>query len=286
MYDSVFFVNRFVVFAIIFFISLKAESQEWQGSAYAESVGGAMVCEAGFRSLEHNPAGLAFAPMCFGAGYINKCGLKELSQKTAVAAIPVLRGVFGTGLHYYGFDMWNIVNASLAYATKLSETFSAGVRTSYRGLHVDDMPSRINVFSADVGMLCRPNDALRLGTWVSNITNSHYSDIDSILYIRIKVGAMYEFNGGHSLRVDIEKNNSRNEIAFNAGVVCKLREKIAVSMGATTLPFAVSFGTEFVVGNAVMHFAVKRYQYLGFCPSASLYWCVGHDTGRCCNTKK
>lgn len=269
------------------FVSSKAEAQEWQGSAFAESVGGAMVCMSGFRSLEYNPAGLAFAPMCLGASYINKCGLKELSQKTAVASIPVCRaGVFGTGLHYYGFDMWNIVNASLTYATKLSETFSAGVRTSYRGLHVDDMPSRINVFSADVGMLCRPNDALRLGTWVSNITNSRYSDIDTIMYVHIKIGAMYEFIGGHSLSVDIEKNNSRNEIVLNAGVVCRLQEKISVSIGASTLPFAVGVGTEFVVGKAVMQFAVKRYQYLGFCPSASLYWCVGQDTGRNCNTKK
>ncbi len=237
-----------------------------------QAVCGALSCEEGTGSVGHNPAGTAYAPLGAGLGYYNKFGIKELSHKTALASVPIGNGAASATYSHYGFRLYNQSKAQLAYALPLGKNLAAGASISHHQLHVDDTPGSYHAMSGSLGILYRIDSHWSAGTWIENITNSQYNDIDTIISMGIQAGIRRSFPGGHHMSLDVEKNSLSDEIILRGGVLIRLNEHIAIMAGISTQPISVGAGIEIDIHGLQMQFAARRNENLGWIPSASVVW--------------
>jgi len=254
-----------------------AHAQDWRGTAYSEALCGASSCETGLGSLAQNPAGTAYAPLGVALGYYNKFGLKELSQRTALISAPLGRGAASAGYSYYGFMLYNQTQAHMGYAMELGSHFSAGINIGYHHMHIDDSPQSYHAMSGDLGIRYNIGSHWSVGTWIRNITNSQFTESDTIIPMGIQTGVRRYFGGGHSAGIDVEKNNLSDQIILRGGVVLRLHENISLMCGISTLPITIGMGMEFVIQRFRLQFAARRSEHLGWIPSATLIWSRQRD---------
>lgn len=265
---------------IFSFLAIRpATAQDWSSNAYGEALCGAVSCLTGSEAAGLNPAGVALSDWSAGIGYSNRFMMKELSQKSARITMPVLGGVFTPEFNYYGFDLFNTSRASLGYAKILSKTICAGINLNFHNVHIDDSPTNANTLSGDFGIIYCPLKSLTLGTYIRNISNSQYSDSDTIIPAQIQIGAAYNFYGGHVICIDIDRNSLFHGITAHIGIICQLRENFRILAGVSTQPITVGVGSEFEFKGFALQFAARRNQYLGWIPAVSVCWRRGADKG-------
>ncbi len=250
-------------------------AQQPFSNSHSEAICGATSCETGFNSVGLNPAGASCSKAGLSASYNNRFFMKELSQKSAAAALPTATGTFTSTFNYYGFQLFNQIKASLGYAMKLTDNICAGATANYHSTHIDDTPDHLRTATGDIGLIAKPHKKLRIGFFIENITNSQYRTGDTIIPVRIQTGIQYILYGGHRIIIDIEKTNMDSEILVHGAVTSPLNDKISIMAGIHTLPLTIGAGTEFHLGKLLMTFAAKRTEYLGWITSATVGWCMG-----------
>lgn len=253
--------------------SAAAHAQNWQGLAMSEASCGATCCEQGLGSLGQNPAGTATAPLCAGIGYHNKYGLKELSQKSALIAVPAWRGAASAAYSYYGFSLCNSSLAQISYAMPLGGSLSAGISLCCHNMHIDDTPGGLHAASGDIGVQYRIGSRWIAGTWICNISNSQYSGSDTIIPMRISAGISRSFTGGHSASLGVEKSSLADKIIIRASAAARMLGRVRIACGLSTSPITLGAGMEFEIGGFRLQFAARRNEHLGWIPSASVIWC-------------
>lgn len=258
--------------AILLSASGRLYSQVTQSNAISEQMAGTMSCESGENAIGHNPAGTYCAPMALGVSYINRFGLKETSQKGFMGALPIMGGVLSAQYNYYGFQLYNQTQALLGYAMPLGERLSAGIHLGYHHIHIDDTPENGNAISGDIGIQYRINGDWSLGSWVSNITNSQYSESDTIIPVRIQAGIRRTFYGGHSASIDVAKSTLHDAIEIHAGISAHLNDYVRVAVGLSTQPLTIGAGTEIIIQGFHLQFSARHDEHLGWIPSAGVVW--------------
>lgn len=247
-------------------------AQNTHTTAYGEQTSGTMSCESGFHSVGFNPAGSCGTPIGVGVSYINQYGLKETSQKGITAAIPIGRGAISGQYNYYGFQLYNHTQALLAYAMPLGERLSAGIHLGYQHIHIDDTPENSHAMTGDIGIQYRINGDWSVGSWISNITNSQYSESDTIIPVRIQAGLRRTFYGGHTASLDIAKSSLYDAIEIHAGIMAHLNDYVNITIGLSTQPVSISAGAEILVQGFHLIFSTRYHEHLGWIPSAGVVW--------------
>ncbi len=266
-------------YAVILFCQLMAivlsapsAAQKHYGSAYAESVCGAMSCERGLQSVGHNPAGTAWCGYGIGAGYISRMGLSEVSEKRAMAAAPLGRCVLSAEYQYYGFSLYNESRALLGCAMPIAGNLSAGIDISYMRLHISGSPEKSHAMAGGAGLLYEVSGQLMAGLWVSNFTNSQYSNSDTILPASIHCGISCHAIQGCAINMDVEKSTMSREIVMHGAAVFQLMGFMSAMAGVSSHPLTLGMGMEFRISSLAMQFAASRNEHLGWTPSASVIW--------------
>ena len=216
-----------------------------------------------------NQAGLSeIKKFTAGANIENSFGLKELSTKSAVFAIPVNGGVFGLNISYTGFEHYYENKIGLAFAKKLSNNFKLAIQVDYLGLHIDERTNNQNAFTFEIGAQKRLMQKLILGAHIFNpirVKLNEYENIPSIF----KLGLLYNPNKKVAIFTEGEVENEQNS-KLKLGLEYKIIKQLQLRTGVSSNPAKNSFGIGYTLNNMQIDIAVNRHQILGYSPQFSI----------------
>ncbi len=257
---------------IITAVTAKVNAQNPTINAFGEGLSGTMSAENGLNSIGYNPAGIYSAGLEAGISYNSRFCMKELSQKSAVATVPVSKGCFGVDFNYFGFNLYNNIQTGLGYAMNLGAGIKAGIKINYHNIHIDDSPEKTNTMTGEIGVIYSPASSIDFGAYIKNPTNQQFSNCDTIIPVELSAGIKYKFQNYGSASVELSKNNLEDQIKISLGVQGVIAERVTLLGGISTYPFEASIGvaTGFEKINFQMSF-VKN-EYLGWIPTATIIW--------------
>jgi hypothetical protein len=252
-----FFTILFSLFSLISF------SQYYD--AKSNSLAGVGITESSVWSNFTNQAGLAdINKFTIGMGIENSFGLKELSTKSAVFALPLNGGVMGVNVTYTGFELYNESKIGLAFAKKLSDNFKIGIQLDYLGIYADEGTNNKNAFTFEIGAQKRLMRKLTLGAHIFNPIGIKINDEKNIPSI-FKLGLCYDANQKVSVFTEGELE-SEQDAKLKIGLEYKIIEQMQLRTGFSINPAQNTFGIGYTLNNIQFDIAVKRHQILGYSP--------------------
>lgn len=261
--------NKFYPLLLCLFLQVSLKAQETPGPRIT-ALGTAGVAVQDVWSAKSNQAGLASLKNPeISAGYENRFGLKELSTKSAVFALPVKTYAIGAAFQSYGVDDYNEVKTGLSLAKSFGQKLFIAVGVNYHQINITNY-GNANSFSVEVGLQYKLSPNLLLASHVANPNQSKYgANTDQIIPAHIKFGGTYIFNDQLLITSEIEKVLD-NEADFKTGIEYKVVKFVALRGGISVNPFKqyAGFGVDYQKVN--IDFAVASHPVLGYSPQISL----------------
>ncbi len=256
------------LFTILFILlSLISFSQNYD--AKSTSLAGIGLTENSVWSNFTNQAGLAeINKLTVGVGIENSFGLKELSTRAAVFALPVNSGVFGVNIAYTGFELYNKSKIGLAFAKKLSNSFNIGVQIDYLQIYADESTNNKNTLTFEIGAQRKLMQKLTLGAHIFNPIETKLNEIENIPSI-FKLGLLYNANQKVSVFAEGELEGEQ-ETKLKIGIEYKIINQMQLRTGFSTNPAQNTFGIGYSQNNVQFDIAIKRHQILGYSPQFSV----------------
>jgi len=259
---------RTYFFTILFIISsLISFSQNYD--AKSTSLAGIGVTENSVWSNLTNQAGIAdINKLTVGAGFENSFGLKELSTRSAVVALPVNTGVFGINITYTGFELYNESKIGLAFAKRLSPSFKIGVQIDYLQIYAEESTNNKNTLTFEIGAQKKLIQKLTLGAHIFNPIGSKLNEEENIPSI-FKLGLRYDANQKVSVFTEAELEGEQ-DTKLKIGIEYNIINQMQLRTGFSTNPAQNTFGIGYSLNKIQFDIAIKRHQILGYSPQFSI----------------
>lgn len=238
--------------------------------ARATAMGGSSVTLSDNYSLFNNQAGMAFlknpsVSIASQRGFF----LSEFNTASGGAVLPSKSGVFGIGVTYYGFNVYNEKSAGLSYARLFTENIAFGVQLDYHSTSIIEYGTQSAV-TFEAGLIAKIFRQLNFGAHIYNPVRAHLGFYeDERLPTLFNAGLGYTVSEKVLLTVETEKNMDYTA-RFKAGLEYKPDEKVFIRGGFSTNPFQSSFGAGFRIKDLSIDLASAYHQVLGFSPNLSL----------------
>jgi len=187
----------------------------------------------------------------------------------ALAAIPTNSGVFGIGLSYFGFDLYNEKKVGLAFAKALGEKFSMGVQLDYLSTYISEYGSKSAV-TFEGGILAKVTKELKIGAHIYNplrVKMGVYRE--EKLPTIMKIGLAYQPSQKIIFALETEKDIDLKPVV-KAGIDYKIVEKFSLRGGISTNPINASFGFGVNLKKIKIDFSSSFHQQLGYTPKMGL----------------
>lgn len=219
----------------------------------------------------HNQAGLVHIEgISAGAFYENRFTTKELSDKGVIVALPFRTSAFAISYRSFGYSAFNTSKASLAYALKLSEKFSAGIQFNYHSIRIAENYGTQSNFTFEGGFLYRMNNRLSLAVHIYNPTRAKLAEFtDERIPSLLRMGAGYKFSDKVMLTGEVRKSSDANA-SIRAGIEYWVVPQVAVRAGFGSEPAMYSFGFGYKLNTFQLDVAAGYHQLLGFTPQIAL----------------
>jgi hypothetical protein len=224
-------------------------------------------------STHHNQAGLAFMRrIALGATYENRFLIKELSIKSAAAAIPIKYGTIGLSIRNFGYSLYRENKYNLSFAKAFGDKFAAAIAFNYLTTKIAEGYGNSTSFVGEIGLQAKPFTDLTIGAHLYNPTRTMLSKrlADRIPTI-IRLGANYNLSKKVILAVETEKDLSKKTV-FKAGVEYAVVKEFYLRMGIASNPALSSFGFSIHLKNFNLDLAANYHQVLGITPQLSLVY--------------
>ncbi len=234
------------------------------------ALGNASVAVQGLWSANANAAGLSSlnAP-AFAAAYENPFSVRELSNKSAVAALPLKNYVLGGSYQSYGIKEYTNHKISGSLARKFGHKLAIALSLNYHQLHIENF-EHAETFSVEAGVQYQVLPKLRMGAHIANPNQSQYSsDISQHIQSHIKFGMSYLFSNKLFLASEIEKIAGA-QMDFKLGIDYQLVEILSLRGGITTNTFKQYGGFGLLYKKLDLSFAVSSHPVLGYSPQIAL----------------
>jgi hypothetical protein len=224
-------------------------------------------------SVHHNQAGLARINKAeAGIYYENRFLIPELSLKGFAVALPAKSGVFGVSVSHFGFALYSETQAGLAYAQKLGEKVSAGVKLNYLNTFIGDNYGRRGVMTAEVGVQAELAPGLTLGAHIYNPARARLSHYDNERVPTImRLGLTYQVNEKALITAETQKDTD-NKAVIKAGMEYRVVEQLYLRAGIATNPAMNTFGFGIYHKQFKIDFASSIHSVLGYSPMVSIQY--------------
>ncbi len=256
--------------AFHFSFSIAVAGDGLPAGARSLAMGGTSVTLSDNYSLFNNQAGMAFlknpsVSIASQRGFF----MSEFNTASGGVVLPAKSGVFGVGVSYFGFNVYNEKNAGLSYARLFTDNIAFGVQLDYHSTSIIEYGTQSAV-TFEAGLMAKIFRQLNFGAHIYNPVRAHLGFYgDERLPTIFNAGLGYTVSEKVLLTVETEKNMDY-AARFKAGLEYKPDEKVFIRGGFMTNPFQSSFGAGFRFNNLNIDLASSYHQVLGFSPNLSL----------------
>jgi len=259
-------INFFVLFLLSALIS---SADNFPLGARSCALGNASVSFSDGWSSQNNQAGLAFLKNNSCAFYHEqRFGLKELSLNAATTAIITKKGVFGISVSSFGYTLYNENKFGIAYARRLSNTFSIGVQVDYFYTHISDEYGNKGVPLAEVGILKKLTNKLSVGVHFFNLSSTKLANYSNERVPTIvRFGMSYLLSKQLLIAVEAEKDIQLKPL-LKAGIEYHPRKNIFLRAGISSTFFSFGFGID--IHKFELNIASSFHPKLGYTPEVSM----------------
>ncbi|MCB0804562.1 MAG: hypothetical protein KDC05_02125 [Bacteroidales bacterium] len=233
-------------------------------------------------ALFNNQAGIVASDgMMAMADWQNRFLVNGLSQNSVGLLFPVGSGTLGTGLQYFGYELYNESKLGIAYAKRLGENSSAGLQLDYFNRHIAEGYGNAGAITFEIGFISKLNDVLTVGVHVFNPIQAKYSgSTDEKIPSVFVVGLVYKIDESLLITAETEKNMNFKPL-IRTGFEYEVVEKVAVRIGFSTQPARTgsesfsaanmyTFGFGYQLDRLIVNIAASVHQVLGWSPGVSL----------------
>lgn len=224
-------------------------------------------------AFEFNPAAVASGKMLVGISYSQQFLLRELSQASAFAIVPVWHSSFQVGYSQFGEASYRESQLSFGIGKKLGEHFFAGLRLHWFSLTMAENDSRPSLGSFSLGFhYCRDNYGFGLSAFNPLAQSMKKAGFEKKYPAIFRFGAHRLFNRKLLFTADLSWQNNKN-LNSHWGLECRFSAHFCARAGLETSNSTWSLGTGWTSGKLHADLAYSYHQYLGSSPSITIYYC-------------
>ncbi len=258
-------------YLLIFLLSpcFSALAQQGNGPAVT-AMGDAGVALSNVWAVKTNQAGTAnLKHALIAVAYENKFGIKELSTKTAVFAVPIKTYVVGASFQAYGTDGFNEVKTGLSLARAFGQKLSLGIGLNYHQLAIQNYGDA-RALTVEVGLAYQITPQLCLASHIANPNQSKFGkETAQKIPTQMKFGASYLFNEQVLLASEFVQGIG-GQADFKSGIEYKLVKILALRGGLAVNPFKQYGGFGIDYKGIQCDFAIASHPVLGYSPQIAL----------------
>ena len=227
----------------------------------------------GVWSVKNNPGAFGFFKgTVVGVQYTDRFLIPELASKHLIVGHQSKSGNIGLFIQQTGFELFNQLEAGVAYGLKLSEYLGVGVNLNYHLITLGDIYGQRHNVSAGLGIKYLFNNDLAFGASVRNINRAKISDFqDERLPTVFILSSMYKVSKKTIVMVDLEKEITQR-VNLKAGLEVKANKMFDVRLGVNTYPFQSAFGVGIRIRNLNIDLASVWHSQLGISPTLGLVY--------------
>jgi hypothetical protein len=261
--------NKFYVFFLSLFLSLPTFCQLNYGPKIT-SLGNAGVALQDIWSAQSNQAGLAgLERLQISVAYENKFGVKDLSTKSAVFALPFKNYVIAASFTSYGVESFAETKTGLSLAKNFGNKLYLAVNANYHQIKITNY-GNANSFSVEAGIQYKVMSNLWLASHIANPNQSKFNENnDQIIPAHIQFGANYRLSKQLMICGEIEKIVD-GDVDFKTGIEYKIIDFLSLRGGISVNTFKQYAGFGLIYQKIEFDFAVSSHPVLGYSPQISL----------------
>jgi hypothetical protein len=231
-----------------------------------------LVAVSTFSSVYHNPGGVGVLNQSFvSAAYFRTLPVEGLHTVG-------VQGVYANKLLNVGFtadsfgDKYYKESRIGAVLSKRLDKVSIGVKFSYLGVSIDELSNR-NTLLGEAGMLVTPNKFFSLGLHLINFTGARlYGDVNlpTVVAFGVAINPTDKINISSQMDYILD-----DKPRLRMGLHYKLRKELGLSTGINPEIRTVHFGTNIMVKQYGLFYAVATHPNVGLAHNLSLTFKFG-----------
>jgi hypothetical protein len=218
-------------------------------------------------ALFNNVAGMAGQKQACAFAYEVAPQMPGANRMAAIAQMQMGSFTGGIGFFRFGDALYNEHLISFAMAHRIGIT-ALGARVNYNQYRADGFGS-LYTFSADVGGITQLTSKIRVGAYLTNITQSSLnSGSGERLPTRMVVGAGFQFSPKFLASTEIEKDLDY-PIIWRTGFEYEVRKNIFFRTGYQLQPSVIYVGLGGTRKRLTIDYAMRYHFLLGMIHQAS-----------------
>lgn len=261
--------NRIYPIGILLFLSIPAFCQFNYGPRIT-ALANAGVAMQDVWSAHSNQAGLAgLESTQISMAYENRFGVKDLSTKSAVFALPFKNYVVATSFTSYGVESYAETKTGLSLAKSFGNKLHLSINGNFHQIKITNY-GNANSFSVEVGVQYKVMPNLWLASHIANPNQSKFEEsTDQIIPAHLQFGVKYIFSKQLMICGEIEKILDGNT-DFKTGLEYEILDFFSLRGGFSVNSFKQYAGFGLNYQKIELDFAISSHPVLGFSPQISL----------------
>ncbi|WP_147203269.1 hypothetical protein [Segetibacter aerophilus] len=221
-------------------------------------------------SATSNQAALASLKTgAFGVYGEKRFMLQELSNYTAIVAVPTSSGTFGLQVDYFGSTFFNATELGIIYARKITEVVEVGAKFNYHTVRIAGY-GNVSAMNFDVGAIFHLTEKLYSGIHIYNPSGSKLGKIGTEKLESIYTcGLGYEASERLFISTEIIKHEDQ-PVGVIAGMQYNLHAKVFIRGGICTNNDNGYAGVGVNIGFGRVDLSTAYHPQIGFTPGISL----------------
>ena len=223
-------------------------------------------------STFHNQAGLAgISAASAGFFYESRFSTDELSLAAGSLVLPVRAGTFGAAFYQFGKGSFKEHKIGLAYAKKLTNTVSAGIKLGYFSQIFPENECSRGFATAEGGVIWTPVKKLFVGGHVFNPISAGIETPSGKqkMPVIFRIGGHYEFDEMILATLEIQ-NSTEAPTVIKTGIEFHPAENLALRFGVAGKPISYTAGIGYKTGKLSTDIGFGYHGNLGITPSVSV----------------
>ncbi len=223
-----------------------------------------------------NPASLAQLPQASVAVYGEKrFELQDLNYYSASFGLPTKSGTFAVYGSYFGFDLSNQTQLSLAYGRKITNKLDIGATFHYHQISQAGIYGNASAITGGVGLLLHLTDKIHAGINAYNPIRAAYDkDKEERLPSQYSFGVGYDASDKFFVSVELVKEENQS-LNVNAGFQYQFVKQFFIRAGIATQTTNYFVGLGFRLKDFRLDIATSYHPQLGLSPGLLLLFDFG-----------
>jgi hypothetical protein len=205
--------------------------------------------------------------------------LENLNLYTASVGLTTGSGNFAVHGSYFGFNLSNQTQLSLAYGRKITDKIDVGAAFNYEQISQAGIYGKADAITGTIGVLLHLTDKIHAGVSAYNPIRSAYDkDKEERLPSQYSLGMGYDASEKFFVSAELIKSEGHN-VNVNAGFQYQFVKQFFVRMGIATLTSNYYVGLGFRLKDFRLDIASSYHPQLGFSPGLLLLYEFGKKKG-------